>query len=196
MFDRFAVLAMSALCLLVPGLAQAADDDEFTRPGFYAGAGAIYALESFSEGDVSNSAGGFDLRLGYRANENFSFEAELEWAGFWDLRAQPPEEDDARVQLYTLGANVKAAYPLGSSGRFQPYGLIGFGFYSARLDRGNDANPPSTSVVNGMLKGGVGLDYYLTRHMVIRTEVAYSALFDGRSSFDYMGVGLGLDYRF
>jgi len=85
MLDRIAVLAMTAVCLLAPGVSLAEDDDEFTRPGWYAGVGALYALESFGEGDVSNNAGGFDLTLGYRANRIISLEAEFEWAGIWTV---------------------------------------------------------------------------------------------------------------
>ena len=192
MLDRFAVLALAALYLLAPGLALAEDDDDFTREGWYVGVGALYALESFNEGDVDNHAGGVDVTLGYRASPVVSVEAEYEWAGFWRVNEAAPE-DDGDVNVWTLSGNVKGTLPLG---RFQPYAIIGAGLHRSRIDRESGSSLPDSSTVDGMMKGGVGLDVHLTRHLVLGTEVAYSALFNRKQSTDYLGVGVGLDYRF
>ena len=78
----------------------------------------------------------------------------------------------------------------------QRIAIIGAGIHRSRIDRGSGSSLADSSTVDGMMKGGVGLDFYVTRHLVLGAEVAYSALFNRKQSTDYLGVGLGLDYRF
>jgi opacity protein-like surface antigen len=196
MFDRIAALIVAAAALLLPAAAVHADE-EFERKGMYMAAGGLAALQNFGLTDTSNDwVGGFDLRLGYRMNRVVSVETEYQWVGNWsdpgDAIASPPI-DPSEINAWTWSANVKGNVPLG---RIQPYGLIGVGMYRVAIKRGMDDYPAPQDDIDAMMKGAIGVDFYVSRNFVVSPEVSYSALFDQNDSFDYMGVGVMLSYRF
>jgi len=189
MHARLAGLALLAAMLLGSGPAVA--DDEFARKGVYAGAGGVFAIEEFGDGADDPYAGGFDLTLSYRASEVLSVETEFEWVGNWERTVVG--EADTKINMYAWSANVKGNVPLG---RISPYGTIGFGFYRVRYSRGMDSLPPPEDDIDAMMLAAVGVDFYLTKNLVLSPEWSYNFLFNGTASLDYMGVTGRLTYRF
>lgn len=189
MHARLAGLALGVAILL--GSNPAGADDEFARKGAYAGGGAVWAIENFGDDVDDPYGGGFDLTLGYRVSEVLSVETEFEWVGNWDRTV--PGEADTTINMFAWSANVKGNVPLG---RISPYGAFGFGFYRVRYARGMDSIPPPDDDIDAMMLAAVGIDFYLTRHVVLSPEWSYNFLFNSTSSLDYMGVTAKITYRF
>lgn len=194
MFGRIAVLlaAAATVSMFASGSALA-DDDEFARKGVYVAAGGLAAIENFGEDESDDLvAGGFDLRAGYRANEILSLETEFAYAGKWLIPAEAPDAD-GELNIWTWSLNVKANVPLG---RISPYGVFGVGMHRSRADRGRDSSPPGQENIDAMFKGGIGVDFYVTRHIVLTPEVYYSANVDGKDNLDFIGFVAMATYRF
>ena len=197
MYARLGGVAILVVVLLSSVSARA--DDEFDRKGFYAGAGGIVAFQNFGTKPDNNVGGGFDLQLGYRLTEVISVETEFEWAGFWDTTNQPPSGvppqpvPDTRSNVYTWSLNLKANVPLG---RISPYAGLGFGFHRVRYQRDEFAVPGSSDDINAMMKVMLGVDFYVTEHIVLTPAASYNVLFNGNDGRDYIGLGARATYRF
>jgi hypothetical protein len=46
------------------------------------------------------------------------------------------------------------------------------------------------------MRFGGGIDLYATKHIVVSAESSYVLPFEGLEDFDYVSIGLGLEYRF
>jgi opacity protein-like surface antigen len=197
-----------------------AEESPFVRTGVYVGASMLMGVENFDDSVANNLAGGFDLRIGYRATSVFSFEIDgaylyrFEYApGQRDLvthhtTGQPPnllsssqEGFETQVSLWQITANIKANGNLARFGenyflqRFQPYGLFGLGVYNAHYTR-FDTFGGDYDNTDAVAKLGVGLDYYVTESIAIALEADYNFLFNGSRRLDYFGFSLGAFYRF
>lgn len=182
---RYPLLAVLLLSLLATPVRA---HDVYARPGTYVAASATLAIENLEGSSQHDLSAGFQLRLGYRASEIFSTEIEIDYAhGFDD---SPGPEDT--VGIYVLTANLKASAPLG---RLQPFGLLGLGFSSADFQSSNPLIGRYDST-DGAAKLGLGLDYYLTRYVVLSASGEYNFVFSRGLSLDFMTLGFGAAYRF
>lgn len=200
------------------------------RSGFYLGLDGLYVLtnyggELFVEGipggipPSSDQSWGIRARAGYRINRIFSAELDGEYVG--DARYFPPGPD-LSVSLWSITANLKASADLSRYAawleRLQPYGIFGVGGYQASYDGSVFVMPPaapSTHFDGIMLLGG-GVDFYVTRHIVLAFEGRYNfvmqnwtrqdvlvvagapsvQLTHARRGLDNGALSLGLQYRF
>jgi len=194
-------LGAASLFLAMPGWAQDDDDEEeantgFDRPGFYASISAMYAVEDISDQKVQfgdekvstdfRNAWGGNFRLGYRVNEVLG--VEFEWEGFDAFDDSSGTQTDIKGWLGTI--NAKAHLPVG---RFQPFLLFGGGLMQQRTDGPNSNGKTEESAV---IRGGAGIDAYITDHIVFTSDVTYVLPFYDNSDIDYVAISFGLGYRF
>jgi opacity protein-like surface antigen len=169
--------------------ADGAQDDEFARAGWYLGAYGVYAFEAYRETGIDfDDSFGANFRIGYRGNEWFALEGELEW-----IRDFEPDSPWGQSEIRTLigGANAKF-FPL--SGRFQPYGLVGVnGMHVTVKD-----SPPGFggNVTDFAFRFGLGLDIYATRNVVLGLEASYVWGVGDVWDLDYVSTGAGILFRF
>ncbi len=187
------VLALSVtLACLIGAAAHAQDDaqdDDFTRAGWYVGVYGVYALEAYRDTgglDFDNTGAG-NIRIGYRGNRWFALEGEFEWVEKFEA------DSTGKVEARTIigGVNAKV-YPM--TGRFQPYGLVGVNGMNVRLE-----HRPSGLDVNGTdwsFRFGTGLDIYATRNIVVGLEGTYVWGVGDVWELDYGTIGAGILYRF
>jgi len=191
------ILAISvALALLTATAARAlegdeagAQDDDFARSGWYLGAYGVYAFEAYRDTGVLDfdDSFGANFRIGYRGNEWFALEGELEWIRDFESDYM----GDVKTRTLIGGVNAKL-FPLG--GRFQPYGLIGVnGMYVTMKD-----SPPGIddSVTDWAFRFGLGLDIYATRNLVVGLEGSYVWGVGDVWEMDYASAGVGILFRF
>jgi hypothetical protein len=156
--------------------------------GFYIGAGGLYAVELFDNvfagGDAGNS-GGFVVRGGYRMHPNFA--VELRFAdnlGF--------DTDPGHIDSWSLTANGKGYF---LTGMWQPYALVGLGYFNGGGSNGNPAAAASTG--DGfVMRVGLGMEVCLGEHFSIGPEIAYLAPFGSAESLDMLEVSGGINYKF
>ena len=208
-----------------------ADPDPFDRPGVYIGAGGTYQFNAFNsriedviEDEVKDAipgatadfnldeSAGFNALVGYRVWSWFALELQYEWVDEYDINGTIYVPGAISGKLYsieghTLTANTKWIIPFW---RIQPYLLIGGGLAIADVSKGSLAD--AIVSVGGDIddgknyepvgRGGIGLDLYLTEHILINAQV--SAVLTTLGSPDigdvddlnYMSFAAGLQYRF
>lgn len=179
-------------------IVEAETEIDYAAPGAYIGAGGIYAVELFSQGDrnstpvaynkdggdVDNS-GGFYVEAGYRILPNLAVDARYSYYNEFDA-------DPGQIDAWSLTANAKG-YIL--TGRFQPYVLVGLGYLAGNGSGGNQAavaNPGD----GFMMRFGGGFDGYITEHLSMGPEIAYVMPFGGASNLDMIEISAGLKYKF
>lgn len=171
------------LLILVALPVGAADELDASRPGFYFGVGAVYAVENFSfdsdnlgmtailgpgvDPDYDDSQGAH-LQIGYRTHPTLGFEFLYEFLeGFDSTAGSPKTEIDSH--LFTFNAKV---YPF--EGRWQPYLLTGIG---ARLINSevfdSSVKKPFETDAGFTARFGAGLTYSVTRHFALELEGSY-----------------------
>ena len=197
--------------LLAPILALAfaspVTASEWTRPGWYFGAGGGAGFNFFNkyiEESVPipvvdiDPAGSANVRGGYRIWSWFALEAMYE--GAYDAQINVLDLPFAKLSTHSFLGNLKFILPIM---RFQPYLLVGGGaqygqFRSelpAPLDKQNRWDPT--------LRVGVGLDFYITENWVVDLELAPSIRFKDYSDIPSAGtdnvtmtLSGGVQYRF
>ena len=137
-------------------------------------------------GSVDNSVG-LDARVGYRATPFAAMEAEFEWVSPFD------ETLDGAVittfRNYAIGVNGKFFL---SDKAFQPYAIVGVNVLivsesvPGRKSRDSDWG----------FRGGLGMDFYVSRHVALNTELTYMWGVGDVWQKDYLSLGAGLMYRF
>lgn len=172
---------------------------------------------SFLEGaDFSiDDSGGINARVGYRAASFFAIELEYEWIDKYDIEGSLAGESGNLygIEGHTLTANTKWFIPFW---RIQPYLLLGGGVAIAEVDRGNlydiqivadelraqGIDIKSGTKTNAAARAGLGLDLYITKHIVATTEatVVLTTLKEPDvgdvDDLNYMSFSAGLQYRF
>jgi len=177
-----------SLALLSPVFAE--DSTTYSRPGFYAGIGGLYAIENFDvdTGVEVDNAPGFNFRLGYRIIPNFAIEAMGERVDNFELKNAVGLE----VDTWTGTLNGKVFF---LTHRFQPYGLLGLGImrFYAKLRQGFGSNETETDLA---IRYGGGLDSYITENWVANLEITYVLPTGDVKDVDYFSFGGGIQYRF
>ena len=152
--------------------------------GFYAILAGTYAAEDLSETkkdieaqlplredvDFSNSLG-FNARAGYRWHPNLAGELQFEWIDEFELENTGQAEGSVE-SLWSLTANAKAFL---STGRFEPFAVVGMGYYSVG-DSSVEGAATEKVPDNGAfgVRGGGGIEIYLTENLALNTEATYN----------------------
>ena len=190
MKTRTRILVSSAV--LAVGLAQASIGQELeaTRSGPYLGVGVGGAIPQFDGerffGRLSNEASienenslAINARIGWRLLPFLAAEVQYEWTDEFRMRTFDATCAKARSQIVT--GNLKLIAPLET---VQPYVLagVGAGHYDLDIKDIQFSNSESCSPQNGYgssqtkweMTGrfGVGMDFYLTRGILMNFEAA------------------------
>jgi len=173
-----------ALMAMIGTAAQAQED--FSRPGFYMGAGFAFGVEAWDGAPADMGIPvGFDLLLGMRLMPNLAVEAEIEY-----LTGFEPDGVPVEISALTTTANLKAYLPMD---RFQPFALIGIGGTTYFADAGwylwEDESAFS-------MRFGGGADYYFTENIALGAKVSYVLMTGDLDGGDYVSFAFGAKYRF
>ena len=168
----------------------------FGGPSPYVSIGGTYGIQNASgiPGGLSDS-GGYDLRAGYNFGNMIA--AELQWQAFgnFDRNAVDPAtgNDEPSLEARMLSVNGRVS-PL--SGRFQPYGLMGAGWFNVQADRVSAYSHQSSF---GM-RFGIGLMTYVTDRVGLAVEAAYilplTGDLGGGDSFGIIPITASVFFRF
>ena len=173
--------------------ADEAEDEEspYDRDGWYVGLGGGYTKELFQNGNAGD--GGFmQVRAGYHFLRFAALEAQFEYSP----RFKGKSGDFAGVDVATFATwlNIKG-YPVAPwTGFIQPFGMIGLGWMWERLT--------GSAINNSVEEGGFaarfggGIDFYVTRNIVLTAEVAYVLPTGQLDDLDQLQIGGALQYRF
>jgi hypothetical protein len=186
-----ALLASSLLAgcaLATPPLEPDEGSSDFSRPGAYLGVYGIQAYEQFqtsgSRVDTGNSDLGAGVKLGFRATPGFALEALAE-----NVRGFDVDDGTVHTDLDILNFGLAGKCYL-LEDRFQPYLLGGAGL--ARPDvRGFDIDEDSW-----FLRGGLGIDIYLTSNFALFGEANYNRMMGGGSKLHHIDAQAGVLFRF
>jgi len=200
-----AALTVIGAVLLLAGPAFSEDAD-YVRKGYYLGASAVGGYYSRYDHEVErqlqvlgytvhatqDTTAGFKLYGGYRVGAPFAIEAQFEMLPNGDVD-QKVAGSLADLKTWFLSVNGKV-FILPPS-RFQPFVLAGFGNMEARVDRTYGPNIDKTH--DGFAsRFGVGIDIYITEHIVSSTGADYILPTGNVEYLDYISFGTGLQYRF
>jgi hypothetical protein len=173
-------------------------DGDYDREGFYLGGGAALAFNTF-ESEVEDALGsdasvddsfGASAQVGYRLHPHVSSEVEFEWLSGFDVSTSG--EKVANLETWALTGNVKGHLLTGS---IQPFALVGLGVLNVL---GADAAGLGLSdwTTGVALRFGGGLDLYLSRRFGMNISLDYMYPTGDVKDFDYLSLGIGLQYRF
>lgn len=195
----------TALCTAAPARAEEQAPD-YARRGAYVGMGALYAFENFDLPEIPgvgtsvDDSWGFDARVGYRYRYA-ALETQFQYYDEFTLDANGATA--ATINAQSFSANLKG-YPL--SGRFQPYGLAGFGFLRTSTDPTGNATTraigealvadPGSTAVEFIGRFGGGLDAYVTPNIVMYVEGTYLIPKTDLKDFNMIPLAFGVQYRF
>lgn len=197
---RFVMVAGMLALAASAGLARG--EDEYNRPGPFAGLGASYEVPAFQGALTGRGVDtwGFNARGGYRFNDFLAAEGIYEYGRF---SASAAHSSGARasvdVQTNLVMGGGKLIVPLE---RFQPYLWGGFGLLAGSADvtvtgaRGSAADQPS--VTGGGFAGRIaaGMDFHLTREIAVFGEASYVMPATGPTNLYYVSAGFGGRYVF
>jgi opacity protein-like surface antigen len=211
---RFRVsLVLVSLVLSSGSFAQDdGDDGQYAREGGYVGLGGVYVVENADTGDIEDdlesdlAAAGFpgtrvdldvddtwglNARVGSRFGSRFAMELVGDWFDDADVdidavgpagRVKTSEE----VETWAVTYNLKG-YLL-TEERVQPYVVVGGGLLN--VDDGFEDDYGFTWRLGG------GYDFYQTENVVFNLEALYYLPTGNIRDFDFITVGLGVQYRF
>jgi opacity protein-like surface antigen len=197
------LLLCAALAVLCSGplRAQEEGDDEgedFAREGIYLGAAGSFAIPTQLEDKLGKKFGGsftvddslgFHARAGYRLNPHLAFEVHSEWLAGFEASSGSGRAD---LEVLTITGDFKV-YPL--TGRWQPFVVAGAGALFADAT-GQSGLAPSGDNSDFAARFGIGLDFYVTRSIVLGLDASYVLPVEDVNEFDYFSLGWGLIYRF
>lgn len=207
MRTRFLFFLGVAVALL-PGVARA-EFGEFSRSGFYVGAGGLYTQNGLIEDQLADlipigigvdDSWGVSGQLGYRAFSFLAAELEYDYVDGYNISAFGTDLLELRGHLLT--GNVKWIMPFW---RIQPYLLGGIGFMHWDLGDKLGLGIDEVSTDFAVRTGG-GLDFHLTSQISLNvsaefvwTDTEIASPIPGSNTVDYLAyitVGAGVQYRF
>jgi opacity protein-like surface antigen len=156
--------------------------------------------EMTDEIEFDNSFG-INGRFGYRCHSRFSVETEIEWTNGFE--ADIEKETSGKVgttdlEPIVVTTNAKAYL---MTGRIQPFLLAGLGLMRMEYKERDTTRDPVPSdkkqryrKTRFAMKIGAGVDYYLTKNVVVGLDVDYVNGFS--LDVDYVLIGGGVQYRF
>jgi opacity protein-like surface antigen len=159
-------------------------------------AGGVYALENVSgvPGGLSDS-GGYDLRGGYGVHE--MVDLEIQWQSLLSFSRDSVDpitgNNDPALEARMLSFNGRFS-PL--TGRFQPYAMMGMGWFNVQADRSNNQEHKSSFA----MRFGLGLATFFTERLGFNVEAGYilplSGDLGGGDSFDLVPFTFSFFYCF
>ncbi len=177
-------LACGLVLAMTAGTAHAEDD--FNRPGAFAGLGGTYSVSTFQGPlkDVFGNSLGFQARGGYRFDEIFAVEGIYEYNDNFGVKG-------ASGSFWTnnLTVNGKLILPLE---RFQPYLSGGVGFLNAEPHGSGDGQWAFAGRFSG------GTDVAFTENVALFLDAAYVIPAGGSTigELQYFSFGWGAKYLF
>ncbi|MFH1885736.1 MAG: outer membrane beta-barrel protein [Pseudomonadota bacterium] len=203
------ILAVLLLCA-GPALARQSKYKETykTDRHFYLSAGGSFLFERFSIDQLTNASDPYGLKLefdntygfmgkaGFRYNDVWSGEGELNWFNKVDWSGKDPNAPgttaNVELEMGTATACVKLHPPIGSIRFFRPYVLAGGGLMRAKItsvvpaggNRYNGANEE----IDPVIRGGGGADFFLTDWMALGVEISYYMGFHDLNEIQYVNT--------
>jgi opacity protein-like surface antigen len=175
---------------------EEADEDEdaesaYDRDGWYLGLGAGWAKELFQNGNSADS-GFIQARAGYHYLRFAATEVQLEYTP--KFKGKSGKWAGTNIATWAAWLNIKG-YPTAPwTGPVQPFGMIGLAWMWERL---------TGPAVNGSIEEGgfaarfgAGIDFYVTRNIVLNTEAAYVLPTGKLDDLDQVQLGGNFIYRF
>lgn len=174
-----------AVCTAVPATAESGKPD-FGRTGPYlrGGVAAAFDLTSLIGSEVDTGVG-LGVAAGYRVQKYIAAEALFHWLGKTDVNLG---FGDTTIERWDALANVK----ISTAGRFQPYAAVGMGYGSYGVASGGGAGTLGGFVA----RFGAGMDVYITQHVGIYADAAYTLTTGDIEPFDYATLEAGAIFRF
>lgn len=164
--------------LTVPGVAMAAGTD----PGFYAGAGYMFATLESNDVDADVDLGVLFLRGGYQINQYLAVEARL---------GEGVQEDKiygVKLEIEEMyGAYAKVGLPTDVG--LYPYALIGMTHAKLKASVPGD----SATSTDSDISYGIGADYWFNKQLSAGLE--YANFYD-KDGDTISGLTLGVNYKF
>jgi opacity protein-like surface antigen len=169
----------------------------FGGKAVYFMAGGVYAFENDThfDGAIEGGSGGYDLRAGYDLHEMASLE--LEWMSLLSFSRDSVDpvtgNEDPDVEARMLSLNGKFS-PCTS--RFQPYALMGMGWYNVQADQAINQRHLSSFA----MRFGLGVAAFITPRLGFNLEAGYvlplTGDLGGGDRFDVIPITASLFYRF
>lgn len=188
MLLRSMIVTLSVL--FVVSISYAGD---YARPGFSLGVGGGLIFENFDTGTTSvdfDESAGFNAKLGYRVNDYF--EGEIDYIYIDGFDGTMSGVKALKIDGYAVTVNGKL-YP--STGRAQPYGLVGIGM--ADLEASDTLGLGlSSSETGSVFRLGGGLDFYAAENTVFFVEASYYLTQGDIEDTDFIPVTVGAKYKF
>src|SRR5688572_7518131 len=140
---------------------------EFVARAPYFAGGGVFAIENTDTSSLSNS-GGYDIRGGYGLHDNWDIEIQWQSLVSFDLDTVDPITGNKNSDLEARMLSFNGRWsPL--LGRFQPYALMGMGWFNVQADRsGNEEHKSSFA-----MRFGLGLGTFITSRLGLTVEAGY-----------------------
>jgi hypothetical protein len=172
--------------------AEEADDESADdRDGWYLGLGGGWAKELFQNGNAGDS-GFVQVRAGYHFLRFAALEAQFEYTPKFNGKSGKWAGTD--IATWATWLNIKG-YPTAPwTGLFQPFGMISVAWMWERLT--GPAINNSVEEGGSAARFGAGMDFYVTRNVVLTAEAAYVLPTGELDDLDQVQLGGALQYRF
>lgn len=204
MAKHLGIVMAAALLVAAAGTARADEEAKpFGGQAPYASFGGVFGIENNSSslgsgvsdyGGLSDS-GGYDIRVGYNLRDWVAIEGE--WQSLLSFSTDGVDpftlNNLPAVEARMLSFNGRFM-PL--SGRVQPYGLLGMGWYNVQADRvANNLHESAFA-----MRFAVGVLAYITERTGVAIEAAYilpvTGTLGGGDRFDLIPITASVFFRF